>query len=91
MANRIFLPWAFITFPACLLPQERKFVGGSGQVSELIMERLGDRVKLCQPVTCVDQSGDNIIVHTLNGEVYQVIQSSQKEHILNRPYVFHNF
>ncbi|CAK6449903.1 unnamed protein product [Pipistrellus nathusii] len=51
--------------------QERKFVGGSGQVSELIMERLGDRVKLCQPVTCVDQSGDNIIVHTLNGEVYQ--------------------
>ncbi|XP_008151246.3 amine oxidase [flavin-containing] A [Eptesicus fuscus] len=51
--------------------QERKFVGGSGQVSELIMEHLGDRVKLSHPVTCVDQSGDNIIIQTLNREVYQ--------------------
>lgn len=51
--------------------QERKFVGGSGQVSELIMRRLGDRVKLSQPVTCVDQSGDNIIIKTLNHDVYE--------------------
>lgn len=35
------------------------------------MERLGDRVKLSHPVTCVDQSGDNIIIQTLNHEVYQ--------------------
>lgn len=55
------------------------------------MERLGGRVKLSQPVTFVDQSGDNIIIQTLNNEIYQVMQSSQKEHILNRPYVFFNF
>ncbi|XP_005880942.1 PREDICTED: amine oxidase [flavin-containing] A [Myotis brandtii] len=51
--------------------QERKFVGGSGQVSERIMERLGGRVKLSHPVTFVDQSGDNIIIQTLNNETYQ--------------------
>ncbi|XP_019505291.1 PREDICTED: amine oxidase [flavin-containing] A [Hipposideros armiger] len=51
--------------------QERKFVGGSGQVSERIMSLLGDRVKLKSPVTYVDQSGDNIIIETLNHEVYE--------------------
>ncbi|XP_002922945.3 amine oxidase [flavin-containing] A [Ailuropoda melanoleuca] len=51
--------------------QERKFVGGSGQVSERIMDRLGDRVKLRRPVTFVDQSGDNIIIETLNHELYE--------------------
>uniref|UniRef100_A0A8D1BBG5 Amine oxidase n=1 Tax=Sus scrofa TaxID=9823 RepID=A0A8D1BBG5_PIG len=51
--------------------QERKFVGGSGQVSERIMHLLGDRVKLRCPVTYVDQSGDNIIVETLNHELYE--------------------
>ncbi|XP_032963100.1 amine oxidase [flavin-containing] A [Rhinolophus ferrumequinum] len=51
--------------------QERKFVGGSGQVSERIMSLLGDRVKLRCPVTYVDQSGDNIIIETLNHEVYE--------------------
>ncbi|XP_057574900.1 amine oxidase [flavin-containing] A [Hippopotamus amphibius kiboko] len=51
--------------------QERKFVGGSGQVSERIMQLLGDRVKLRCPVTYVDQSGDNIIIETLNHEVYE--------------------
>uniref|UniRef100_A0A8C0LSL5 Amine oxidase n=1 Tax=Canis lupus dingo TaxID=286419 RepID=A0A8C0LSL5_CANLU len=51
--------------------QERKFVGGSGQVSERIMERLGDRVKLKRPVTYVDQSDDNIIIETLNHELYE--------------------
>ncbi|XP_047699853.1 mucin-19-like [Prionailurus viverrinus] len=51
--------------------QERKFVGGSGQVSERIMDRLGDRVKLKRPVTYVDQSGDSIIIETLNHEVYE--------------------
>ncbi|XP_037677910.1 amine oxidase [flavin-containing] A [Choloepus didactylus] len=51
--------------------QERKFVGGSGQVSERIMDLLGDRVKLRCPVTYIDQSGDNIIVETLNHELYE--------------------
>ncbi|KAK2490928.1 hypothetical protein MC885_017066 [Smutsia gigantea] len=51
--------------------QERKFVGGSGQVSERIMDLLGDRVKLRRPVTYVDQSGDNIIIETLNHELYE--------------------
>uniref|UniRef100_A0A8C5KF14 Amine oxidase n=2 Tax=Jaculus jaculus TaxID=51337 RepID=A0A8C5KF14_JACJA len=51
--------------------QERKFVGGSGQVSEQIMALLGDRVKLSRPVTFIDQTGDNIIVETLNHEIYQ--------------------
>lgn len=53
-------------------------MGGSGQVSERIMDRLGDRVKLKRPVTYVDQSGDSIIIETLNHEVYEVIQPSQK-------------
>ncbi|XP_077001731.1 amine oxidase [flavin-containing] A isoform X2 [Tamandua tetradactyla] len=51
--------------------QERKFVGGSGQVSERIMDLLGDCVKLKRPVTYIDQSGDNIIVETLNHELYE--------------------
>ncbi|MBZ3884140.1 Amine oxidase [flavin-containing] A, partial [Sciurus carolinensis] len=51
--------------------QERKFVGGSGQVSEKIMELLGDRVKLSHPVTYIDQSGANITIETLNHERYE--------------------
>ncbi|XP_012783233.2 amine oxidase [flavin-containing] A [Ochotona princeps] len=51
--------------------QERKFLGGSGQISEKIMELLGDRVKLNRPVTYVDQTNDNIIVETLNHETYE--------------------
>ncbi|XP_018428122.1 PREDICTED: amine oxidase [flavin-containing] A-like [Nanorana parkeri] len=51
--------------------QERKFVGGSGQISERIMDRLQDRVKLERPVIRLDQSGENVIVETLNHEIYQ--------------------
>uniref|UniRef100_A0A7M4FI22 Amine oxidase n=1 Tax=Crocodylus porosus TaxID=8502 RepID=A0A7M4FI22_CROPO len=51
--------------------QERKFVGGSGQISEKIMERLGKRVKLESPVVRIDQSGENVIVETLNHEIYE--------------------
>ncbi|XP_039707485.1 amine oxidase [flavin-containing] A isoform X2 [Pteropus medius] len=51
--------------------QERKFVGGSGQVSERITNLLGDKVKLRHPVTFVDQSGENIIIETLNHEIYK--------------------
>ncbi|XP_077150932.1 amine oxidase [flavin-containing] B-like isoform X1 [Ranitomeya variabilis] len=51
--------------------QERKFVGGSGQISEKIMARLQDRVKLERPVIRLVQSGEVVIVETLNHEVYQ--------------------
>ncbi|XP_068121702.1 amine oxidase [flavin-containing] B-like [Hyperolius riggenbachi] len=51
--------------------QERKFVGGSGQISEKIMERLQDQVKLESPVVRLDQSGECVIVETLNHEIYQ--------------------
>nr|XP_020639559.1 amine oxidase [flavin-containing] A-like [Pogona vitticeps] len=51
--------------------QERKFVGGSGQITEKIMERLKGNVKLESPVFCIDQSGDNVVVETLNHEIYK--------------------
>ncbi|MEJ1281122.1 monoamine oxidase A [Cricetulus griseus] len=51
--------------------QERKFVGGAGQVSEQMMDLLGDKVKLNSPVTYIDQTDDNIIVETLNHEHYE--------------------
>lgn len=52
--------------------QERKFVGGSGQISERMMERLGGRVRLRKPVVRIDQSGDGVIVETLDHELYEV-------------------
>lgn len=54
--------------------QERKFVGGSGQISEKIMERLGSRVKLRKPVIRIDQSGESVIVETLDHELYEVMK-----------------
>uniref|UniRef100_A0A4X1VKU0 Amine oxidase n=2 Tax=Sus scrofa TaxID=9823 RepID=A0A4X1VKU0_PIG len=51
--------------------QERKFVGGSGQVTERIKDLLGDRVKLERPVVHIDQTGENVLVETLNHEVYE--------------------
>ncbi|KAF1647128.1 Amine oxidase [flavin-containing] B, partial [Eudyptes chrysocome] len=51
--------------------QERKFVGGSGQISEKIMEHLGGRVKLRKPVIRIDQSGESVIVETLDHELYE--------------------
>ncbi|XP_015265262.1 PREDICTED: amine oxidase [flavin-containing] A-like [Gekko japonicus] len=51
--------------------QERKFVGGSGQITERIMEQLKGKVKLERPVVRIDQSGDNVIVETLNHETYE--------------------
>uniref|UniRef100_A0A8C5NXN7 Amine oxidase n=1 Tax=Jaculus jaculus TaxID=51337 RepID=A0A8C5NXN7_JACJA len=51
--------------------QERKFVGGSGQVSERIMDLLGDQVKLERPVIHIDQTGENVLVETLNHEIYE--------------------
>nr|XP_013797139.1 PREDICTED: amine oxidase [flavin-containing] B isoform X3 [Apteryx mantelli mantelli] len=51
--------------------QERKFVGGSGQISEKMMEQLGGRVKLRKPVVRIDQSGENVIVETLDHDLYE--------------------
>ncbi|XP_061091643.1 amine oxidase [flavin-containing]-like [Conger conger] len=51
--------------------QERKFVGGSGQISEHMARRLGDRVKLERAVYSIDQTGDGVVVKTLNQETYQ--------------------
>ncbi|XP_044525158.1 amine oxidase [flavin-containing] A [Gracilinanus agilis] len=51
--------------------QERKFVGGSGQVSEKMMELLGERVKLERPVSYIDQSGESVMVETINHERYE--------------------
>uniref|UniRef100_A0A8C5P7I5 Amine oxidase n=1 Tax=Leptobrachium leishanense TaxID=445787 RepID=A0A8C5P7I5_9ANUR len=51
--------------------QERKFVGGAGQISEKLMECLRGRVMLGRPVISLDQSGDEVIVETLNHEIYK--------------------
>uniref|UniRef100_A0AAQ4PT10 Amine oxidase n=1 Tax=Gasterosteus aculeatus aculeatus TaxID=481459 RepID=A0AAQ4PT10_GASAC len=50
--------------------QERKFVGGSGQISEYMAEELGERVKLESPVCRIDQSGDAVVVETLDKQTY---------------------
>jgi len=52
--------------------QERKFNGGSGQISEGMARELGDRVKLQSPVYRIDQSGDVVEVETLAKQTYTV-------------------
>lgn len=39
------------------------------------MQRLKGSIKLERPVVCIDQTGDNVIVETLNHEIYEVIWS----------------
>uniref|UniRef100_A0A8C9VFI8 Amine oxidase n=1 Tax=Scleropages formosus TaxID=113540 RepID=A0A8C9VFI8_SCLFO len=51
--------------------QERKFVGGSNQISQRIASKLGERVKLERAVYRIDQTGDNVVVETLNKETYE--------------------
>uniref|UniRef100_A0A8D3DEE7 Amine oxidase n=1 Tax=Scophthalmus maximus TaxID=52904 RepID=A0A8D3DEE7_SCOMX len=50
--------------------QERKFVGGSSQISECMARELGDQVKLQSPVYSIDQSGDAVVVETLDKQTY---------------------
>ncbi|XP_067896769.1 amine oxidase [flavin-containing] isoform X1 [Heterodontus francisci] len=50
--------------------QERKFVGGSGQICEQLMNRLGDCVKLQKPVIWIDQTQGTVIVETLDHETF---------------------
>uniref|UniRef100_A0AAY4DU57 Amine oxidase n=1 Tax=Denticeps clupeoides TaxID=299321 RepID=A0AAY4DU57_9TELE len=51
--------------------QERKFLGGSSQISECMAKELGDRVKMKRAVYSIDQSKDLVEVKTLNDEVYK--------------------
>uniref|UniRef100_T1IN90 Amine oxidase n=1 Tax=Strigamia maritima TaxID=126957 RepID=T1IN90_STRMM len=52
--------------------QERKFVGGSQQISERIASRLRDRVQLQKPVVGIDQtSQQTIVLTTLDGHKYR--------------------
>ncbi|KAJ8253043.1 hypothetical protein GJAV_G00208500 [Gymnothorax javanicus] len=51
--------------------QERKFAGGSSQISEGMAKMLGDRVKLQRAVYSIDQTGSGVVVKTLNQETYE--------------------
>ena len=66
-------------------------------MSERILDLLGDRVKLERPVTHIDQTGENVLVETLNHEVYEVTkslklrgkdQSLTDNQSLNKPRIF---
>lgn len=56
--------------------QERKFEGGSGQISECMARELGERVKLQSPVYSIDQTGDTVLVETLDKQAYRVSMSN---------------
>lgn len=60
--------------------QERKFQGGSGQISECMAEELGELVKMNSPVYRIDQTGDLVVVETLDKQTYKVsAQEDNKE------------
>lgn len=65
---------SFLTDPWPLCPplKERKFAGGSSQISECMAKELGERVKLQSPVFSIDQTGDMVVVETVNKETYMV-------------------
>uniref|UniRef100_H3D1Y3 Amine oxidase n=1 Tax=Tetraodon nigroviridis TaxID=99883 RepID=H3D1Y3_TETNG len=50
--------------------QERKFEGGSSQISECMARELGERVKLESPVCSIDQTGHLVLVKTLDNRTY---------------------
>lgn len=52
--------------------QERKFQGGSGQISECMAKELGELVKMNSPVYRIDQTGDLVVVETLDKQTYKV-------------------
>lgn len=47
-------------------------MGGSGQISECIAQELGDLVKLNSPVYRIDQTGDMVVVETVDKQTYKV-------------------
>jgi len=51
--------------------QERKFHGGSQQISKKLAEILGDRVHLNKPVVGVEQDGKGVVLQTLDGSRFK--------------------
>ncbi|RXM95429.1 Amine oxidase [flavin-containing] A [Acipenser ruthenus] len=51
--------------------QERKFVGGSGQISDRMAGQLGDGVRLNQPAVRLTQTEAAVYVETLHGDKYE--------------------
>lgn len=47
-------------------------MGGSGQISECMARELGERVKLQSAVYRIDQSGDTVVVETVDKQTYKV-------------------
>lgn len=56
----------------CSHLQERKFQGGSGQISECMAAELGELVKMKSPVYRIDQTGDLVVAETLDKQTYKV-------------------
>uniref|UniRef100_A0A8C7JQ01 Amine oxidase n=1 Tax=Oncorhynchus kisutch TaxID=8019 RepID=A0A8C7JQ01_ONCKI len=63
--------WTMRIFSTTNGGQERKFVGGSSQISECMAKELGECVKMESPVYRIDQTGDMVEVETLNKETYR--------------------
>ncbi|XP_033113592.1 amine oxidase [flavin-containing]-like [Anneissia japonica] len=60
------------TFAAENGGQERKFVGGSQEISLRLLEKLGkERVILESPVINIEQNDDGAFIKTLNGDIYK--------------------
>jgi monoamine oxidase len=51
--------------------QERKFYGGSQQISKKLAAILGDRVHLNKPVVGVEQDNKGVVITTLDGSKYK--------------------
>ncbi|EDO40503.1 predicted protein [Nematostella vectensis] len=66
--------------------QERKFVGGSQQISNKLKERLGDRVILNSSVVKIAQDEDHVVVTCENGKSYkaQYVISAMPQALLNQ-------
>ena len=53
--------------------QERKFIGGSQQISIKMAEKIGnDKVKYESPVSKIEQDDQGVRVTTLKGDVFEV-------------------
>lgn len=53
-------------------------MGGSGQISECMARELGDLVKLNSPVYRIDQTGDMVVVETVDKQTYKVCISEEE-------------
>ncbi|MGH0171083.1 UNVERIFIED_CONTAM: hypothetical protein FKN15_060567 [Acipenser sinensis] len=59
--------------------QERKFVGGSGQISDRMAGQLGDGVRLNQPAVRLTQTEAAVYVETLHGDKYEPVHYEEKD------------